>query len=54
MDKKCCGNCAYFSGKKGDGMQICCNREGYVHESSYCSWHALDLEKEESNEENIV
>lgn len=50
MNKKCCGNCVYFGGKKGDGMQICCNREGYTHESSYCSWHVLDLGKEKTND----
>lgn len=47
MDKECCGNCFYFNGEKGDGMQFCDEREGYVHESSWCYHHVTDTEKED-------
>ena len=47
MDKKYCGNCFYFNGEKGDGMQFCDEREEYVHESSWCCHHVTDPEKED-------
>ena len=49
MYKKCCGGCIYFNGEKGDGIQLCDEREGYVHESSWCYLHVTDPEKEESD-----
>lgn len=30
-------------------MQLCDEREGYVHESSWCYLHVTDPEKEESD-----
>lgn len=49
-NNKCCGNCIYFNGEKGDGMQLCDEREGYVHESSWCYHHVTDPEKENPTE----
>lgn len=45
QDKKCCSNCIYFNGHKYDGMRICSEREGYVHENSCCYHHVTDPEK---------
>lgn len=36
MDKKCCGNCFYFNGEKGDVMQFCDEKEIFVRETDMC------------------
>lgn len=48
MNDKCCGNCRYFDGQKGDGIMRCNYsnyREGYVYEDSCCRYHVTDPEK---------
>ena len=44
-NEECCGNCFYFNGENGDGIQFCDEREEYVHESARCSHHVTDSEK---------
>lgn len=46
MNEKCCGNCLWFNGEKGDDIQFCDEKEEYVRESWWCSHHVIDLEKE--------
>lgn len=32
----CCGNCYFFNGEKGDGVQFCDKKEFYVRDSDCC------------------
>lgn len=46
-NEECCGNCLWFNGENGDGMQFCDERELYVHESGCRTHHVTALEKGE-------
>ena len=44
-NEECCGNCLWFNGENGDGMQFCDERELYVHESGCCTHYAAAPER---------
>lgn len=37
--KDCCGNCCYYNGDIGDGIQFCDEKETDVSDKGYCYKH---------------
>ena len=36
LEAKHCYNCYWFNGEQGDNIQVCDDKETYVHENGYC------------------
>ena len=53
-NEECCGNCFWFNGEAGDGIQFCDKWEMYVYEHAKCFYYVTDPKKRrtQQNESN--
>ena len=50
MCQKCCRNCLWLNGEKGDGNQFCDKLEIYVPKSGWCFYYVTDTKKKDESE----